>query len=104
MRFRRSTLVVGLALVLFGGAIAWMKAPRLRYREEIRATEELAAKIEAFRRIHGRLPDENQFPETEGRLFYKPENDGYVVGFNLGFDDYESFDSRTRRWSFDDRR
>jgi hypothetical protein len=94
-------LILTLVLGVVGVALTWLNVPRLRYYQEIRACERLVDKIEAFRRTQGHLPDESLFPKTEGRLFYRPVGNEYVVGFSLGFDDYELFDSRTRRWSFD---
>ena len=100
--FRRKLLLIPtLILGVVGVTLTWLNVPRLRYYEEIRACEGLVDRIEAFRRTQGHLPDESLFPETERRLFYRPAGNQYVVGFSLGFDDYELFDSRTRRWSFD---
>jgi len=100
--FRREVLLIpALVLVVVSVALTWLNVPRLRYYEEIRACERLVGRVEAFRRVQGHLPDESLLLETEGRLFYRPVGNEYVVGFSLGFDDYELFDSRTRRWSFD---
>ena len=100
--FRRKwRLIATLILGFVGVALTWLNVPRPRYYEEICACERLVDRIEALRRTQGHFPDKSLFPETEGRLFYRPVGNEYVVGFSLGFDDYELFDSRTRRWSFD---
>ena len=91
-----AVLVVVVALVVF-----WYRSPRLRYHSEIRATEALIAKIEDFKNKTGHLPSEAEVLDKQGILFFRPLKSGYQVGFNLGFDDYASYDSKARRWSFE---
>jgi hypothetical protein len=102
---RKSILIAGTVLgcLLTLSFVAMMTLPHWRYRAEIRIAEEVISQVERFKIEHGRYPLEQEFEMPDGATFYELyAGEHYRVGFSLGFDRLFWYDSRTRKWSFDE--
>jgi hypothetical protein len=80
--------------------------PNFLYRSQIKTCEKMISRIESYKAQTGRYPNWNDWEtlgikdESDPR-FYRVNSDGYVVGFSFGFDEMYEWDSRTKRWSFE---
>ncbi len=105
---RSARIVFGILAVVVGLLAAWViivryAPPQLLYRSEIQRTEEAIEEIERYKIRHGVYPTESQYRPAKDNMFYSLKGDGYVIGFNVDFDEWFSYDSHTKKWSFDKR-
>jgi|SRR6516225_9342542 hypothetical protein len=68
-----------------------------------RASNEIVARVEQFKKATGRLPNalsDIGVKETENCPCYcKTSNDSYVVWYGTTLGESDTFDSRTKQWS-----
>jgi hypothetical protein len=73
------------------------------YHSERKASNEIVAKVEQFKKSSGRLPEalsEIGVKENESCPCYcKTSNDSYIVWYGTTLGESDTFDSRSRRWS-----
>lgn len=96
-----SLLVAVTALLLIWIVMVQYAPPQLLYRNEIHRTEEAIGELEKYKAEHGVYPPESQFPLKKADMFYMPTDYGYRIGFSVGFDESYWYNSRTRKWSFE---
>lgn len=102
---------IGLVAVWIFLAFTHLLPWKLEYRAEMSAGNVLIAKIENFRKEHGRLPDAEKPQEIvplgfELRTGYHPDykvaGDYYEITYVFGFDGpYIVYSSRTKQWRCD---
>lgn len=112
--------VVAIAALLTAGVaavFAWSVAvhkgwipPRLGYRFELQRASKFIEEVEAFRRLHGRLPEPAEVKPPAGeeppfsvRYELAKRKDEYTITVSAGGDERFAYRSATRRWSFDER-
>lgn len=103
-RFTR-TLWVILAVIL-GVFVSWVLAvryapPQLLYGVEIHQVEKAVKELEQYKTQHGNYPSESQYRLANDNMFYSLKDGEYEIGFSVGFDEWYSYDSHTRKWSFE---
>ncbi|HKB60039.1 MAG TPA: hypothetical protein VKC56_08360 [Gallionellaceae bacterium] len=76
--------------------------PQWRYRSEIHRTEAAIAELDQYSKEYGAYPTEAQFPLSSPDMFYVRLRNGYEVGFSAGFDESYWYDSRSKKWSYDE--
>jgi hypothetical protein len=76
--------------------------PQWRYRSEIHRTEEAIKEVEKYKKEHGAYPDEAQFPLSSPDMSYVRLHNGYKMGFSVGLDESYWYDSRSKKWSYDE--
>lgn len=94
-----ASLIVALSAFLLSCDFFSKKSARMKMGEEV------IAKVEAFKKDKGRLPESSKemgIVETEaGPVFYqKKSHSRYIVSFSIGFDETYSYDSDTKEWQF----
>lgn len=106
--FKKWTMIgvlILLSVFIFWGFIQFLP-PNFLYRSQIKSCEEMISRIESYKAQTDRYPNWNDWEtlgikdESDPR-FYKVHSDAYVVGFSLDFDENYEWDSRTKRWSFE---
>lgn len=96
-------IVLALIFCAVGG-VTLFGPDQLSYWDEIRRGNRLAAKIESFRREHGRLPESIDEvlirDDLKKYLFYEKcrDNAHYVVWFGTILGESMYYDSATRKW------
>ena len=93
-------IVLGLASAV--GLFLW-EPVWLFHRSELRAGNEIVARIEAFRSSHGHLPEALKEVGIDGpnlKVFYRKVNDDeYWVWFGTySLGESETYNSRTKKW------
>lgn len=70
------------------------------HRQELREGNLIVTRVEAFRAVRHRLPDNLEEVGTpHDRIFYQKVDDrNYVIWFGLSLGESEVYDSSARRW------
>ena len=94
-------LVVALGAFLF---LEYLGPPNVIWRSEIRKGNRLISDIEAFHRVHGRLPAElselSKGPTEQEKLFYQRcDETSYIVWFGTTLGESMTYHSKSRDWS-----
>ena len=94
-------LVVALGAFLF---LEYIGPPNVIWRSEIRKGNRLISDIEAFHRVHGRLPAElselSKGPTEQEKLFYQRcDETSYIVWFGTTLGESMTYHSKSRDWS-----
>lgn len=90
--------------------IGWLLGPRYLppqwlYSDKIKHCNVVIRKVEDFRKKTGKYPSNTDYSnngiEDEGSYFYEQKDNGFRVGFSVGFDESYEYDSAKEKWSFE---
>ena len=97
----------GVLLIIVLGAFLFLEylgPPNVIWHSEIRKGNRLIYDIEAFQRVHGRLPAElsevSKGPMEREKLFYQRcDETSYIVWFGTTLGESMTYHSKSRDWS-----
>ena len=90
------------ALAIAIGLFVW-EPDWLFHRDELRAGNEIVARVEAFRTSHGRLPESLEdigINDTDLEVYYrKVSEEEYIIWFGkYSLGESETYNSRNKKW------
>jgi len=107
-RNRRFLAWIAAPVAVIGAVFGWAEwSAGVR----LRAAEEVIKEVERFQSENHRRPVLAELGEGSSEcphgiwrrqtcLFYRTVGSGYVIGYSLGFDEDDYYDSRSRSWYF----